>query len=67
MLVSSTCITVTIMTENVMAHFRPEPTGASLTARRRIGAGRSCLHMCTDNPGDVKRRSRSEGEEGDAP
>src|SRR5580765_5395555 len=31
MLVSSTCITVTIMTESVMAHFRTDPTGASLT------------------------------------
>src|SRR5438046_4331788 len=27
-LVSSTCITVTIITENVMAHLRPEPRGA---------------------------------------
>ena len=54
MLVSSTCITVTSMTESVMAHFRADPTGASLTARRRIRAGSSCLHMCTENPGDVK-------------
>ena len=38
MLVSSTCITVTSMTESVMAHFRADPTGASLTARRRIRA-----------------------------
>jgi hypothetical protein len=30
--VSSTCITVTIITEKVMAHLRPEPIGASLTA-----------------------------------
>src|SRR5437870_4234519 len=28
MLVSSTCITVTIITENVMAHLRAEPRGA---------------------------------------
>ena len=37
-----------------MAHLRTDPTGASLTARRRIRAGGSCLHMCTENPGDVK-------------
>ena len=54
MLVSSTCITVTNMTESVIAHFRTDPTGASLTARHRIRAGGSCLHMCTENPGDVK-------------
>jgi hypothetical protein len=29
MLVSSTCITVTSITENVMAHFRADPTRAS--------------------------------------
>jgi hypothetical protein len=32
--VSSTCITVTIITENVMAHFRAEPMGASVTRVR---------------------------------
>ena len=32
--VSSTCITVTIITENVMAHLRAEPRGASLIRRR---------------------------------
>jgi hypothetical protein len=61
--VSSTCITVTSMTDSVMAHLRADPTGASLTARRRIRAESSCLHMCTENPGDVKlagrRRARS--------
>jgi len=31
MLVSSTCITVTSITEKVIAHFRADPTGASLT------------------------------------
>jgi hypothetical protein len=31
MLVSSTCITVTIITEKVMAHLRPDPMGASAT------------------------------------
>jgi hypothetical protein len=31
MLVSSTCITVTIITDRVMAHFRADPTGASFT------------------------------------
>jgi hypothetical protein len=36
MLVSSTCITVTIITEKVMAHLREEATGASLTAWRAV-------------------------------
>src|SRR6266849_2231570 len=35
MLVSRTCITVTSITENVMAHFRADPMGASLTGRRQ--------------------------------
>ena len=55
MLVSSTCITVTIITEKVMAHFRADPTGASVTARGRVPTGASCPHMCTEKGGDVKR------------
>jgi hypothetical protein len=35
MLVSSTCMTVTSITEKVMAHLCAEPRGASLTAFRR--------------------------------
>src|SRR2546421_85697 len=38
MLVSSTCITVTIITEKVMAHFRAAPRGASLTSAGGVGA-----------------------------
>src|SRR5712691_6212851 len=38
MLVSSTCITVTIITEKVMAHFRAAPRGASLTSASGVGA-----------------------------
>src|SRR5713226_8471290 len=34
MLVSRTCITVTIITENVMAHLWADPTGASLIRSR---------------------------------
>jgi hypothetical protein len=33
MLVSSTCITVTIITENVMAHFRAVLMGGSVTSK----------------------------------
>src|ERR671930_242852 len=36
-LVSSTCITVTIITENVMAHLWTDPTGASLIRFRAPG------------------------------
>jgi hypothetical protein len=38
MLVSSTCITVTNITETVMAHLCGEPAGALLTA----SSGRAC-------------------------
>jgi len=37
MLVSRTCITVTIITEKVMAHLRPDPMGASATAGPYLG------------------------------
>jgi hypothetical protein len=35
MLLSSTCITVTSITENVMAHLRADPIGASFTLTHR--------------------------------
>src|SRR6266850_1453695 len=37
MLVSSTCITVTSITENVMAHLRPVEMGASATTHPHVG------------------------------
>src|SRR5712691_6235621 len=41
-LVSSTCMTVTIMTENVMAHRRPGETGASVV----VGLVDDCVERC---------------------
>src|SRR5262249_952035 len=43
MLVSSTCITVTIITENVMAHLRAEPRGAVGASATIVGRG--ALHL----------------------
>src|SRR3989440_9595071 len=39
--VSSTCMTVTIITENVMAHFRAAPMGASVTSPYSTHGGRA--------------------------
>ena len=56
MLVASTCITVTIITEAWMAHFPDDPTAP----RSRRASGRVatlCPHMCTETGGDVKTRA----------
>src|SRR6266481_4844152 len=51
MLVSSTCITVTSITEKVMAHLCAEPRGPSLTESHRA-PGPGCSRVCGPSRAD---------------